>query len=122
MRVRHHAHAAVALIAAYAIALQAVLLVFGGLIAGGGPAAAGQAICAHAGAADSGSAPSKPRHGCFGACPAGCCGSPTAISAPAASIVPPLPLARKGAGVVMAVAWRLPTVTGAHRSRAPPLG
>ncbi len=122
MRTRYYARAVVALVAAYAVALQAILLVLGGPIAGAGDFAA-QPICSAFGAAGTGSAPVGHEHDCLAACLIGCCCGATAAPAPGAILVYALKPARTvgAAGEAATPTLRL-SATGAHRSRAPPLG
>jgi hypothetical protein len=112
----------VALLAAYAVALQALLLAAAAPVAGameitGDPAAL--PICSGVGAGHS--MPVNHDHGCLGACLAGCCGSaPAAPHSVAVVLVAP--------SAEYAVTPVLQSVTvppfraaGAHRSRAPPI-
>jgi hypothetical protein len=118
MRIRHSARAAVALAAAYAVALQTILLVFGGPVAGAANFAT-QPICSHFG--DSSSAPpAGPGHDCLTACLTGCCCGAVAVPPPGVGgIFAPIPVQRVGAAVAAAPTVQL-SATGAHRSRAPP--
>jgi hypothetical protein len=120
MSIRRYARAAVALIAAYAVALQTILLVFAAPIAGAAALAA-QPICSH-GAAATGSAPNGRAHDCLGACLTGCCCGTTVLPTPGLAVAyAPV----RGLPVVAAVApvsASSLSVTAAHRSRAPPLG
>lgn len=115
------ARATVALAVAYAVALQAVLLAFG-MPASGSPGLAVLPICAHVGGARS--APTGDHHdhdgGRVTCCIAGCCcGAPAdAAAGPMLSYAPP-PRQILAAPLKAALRLRL-SVTGAHRSRAPP--
>jgi hypothetical protein len=115
---RHHARALVALAAAYAVALQAILLAIGGPAAGAAQFVA-PPICSTLGAGHD--APAGHGNDCCWACLGGCwCG---------ASVLPDhdAPIARAPAPQQAIVASIEPPLlllhgaTGAHRSRAPPL-
>lgn len=120
MKMRHYYRPVLAQVAAYAVALQAILLVVAGPMAG----AAGlfvAPICSHSGVGIPGPAPAGHGCDCIANCLAGCCstaaGPPAGIAALDAprsmqTVVAALaivPILRSGAAV-------------AHRSRAPPLG
>jgi hypothetical protein len=118
MTTRSCSRAIVALVAAYALALQAILLAFGALPAGAGEFAA-VPICSSLGTGHP--APAGHAPDCLGACLTGCCGGVPLLPAPAmltadASI--PMP-------AVAAMAETAPPSylrpARAHRSRAPPL-
>jgi hypothetical protein len=121
----HAGRTIVALAAAYAVALQAILIVFAGPVAG--TALADQPICSSVGLGGAGKTPAGGdgpagrTHDCLAACTAGCCaaaGGPQ-TTATAATAAP------RSAPVVAVHRVAPPsaqTVTGAHRSRAPPLG
>lgn len=121
MNVRYHARAAVALAAAYVVAMQAILLAFGAPVAGSVGIAA-LPICASAAAGRS--APGgHGQHGqdCLDACLTGCCCGAPILPAPAgAAVYAPAPM---HTFAVMRDA-RMPflaSLTNAHRSRAPPI-
>jgi hypothetical protein len=114
-----HARAGIALIAAYAVALQTILLTLG-IPPAGTAAFAAQPICAASGAAGSGPGPADPAHDCLTACLTGCCGGATAASPLRAAIVVAPYAASTGAIVKARVCALQPPVTGGHRSRAPP--
>src|ERR1700688_730044 len=126
MHLRHHARALVALAAAYAVALQAILLAVGAPIAGAGEFTAlpicstlGSVLGSALGAGHS--APADRGHDCLGACLAGCCcgAAVGAALAPSLSSAPaPLPTL---AAPFETTPVLLCNATGAHRSRAPPL-
>jgi len=107
----------VALAAAYALALQAVLLAIGGPIAGATEFAA-LPICSSLGAGHS--APADGGHDCLGACLAGCsCGS-AAAPAPAPGVAY-WPAPGQSIAAAFAAIRILPFgAAGANRSRAPP--
>src|ERR1700730_1119773 len=95
MHLRHHARALVALAAAYAVALQAILLAVGAPIAGAGEFTAlpicsvlgsvlGSALGSALGAGHS--APADRGHDCLGPCLAGCCCGTAVGAAPAPSL------------------------------------
>jgi hypothetical protein len=120
MRIHDSARAAVALAAAYAVALQTILLVFGSAGAGA-PGFAGQAVCSHLGAGTSGPVPAEHGRDCLAACLTGCIGGAVAMPEPGAALLyAPQPLHAVAAAVEAAATMRL-SATGAHRSRAPPL-
>jgi len=120
MSMRHHVRAGVALAAAYAVALQAILLAIG---APGGVAGelAALPICSTLGSTQGGghSAPGGQTHDCLGAC-LGCgCGTPVCPTAGPALGYAPAPLHIIAAAVTARPLLQL-RATGAHRSRAPP--
>jgi hypothetical protein len=121
MNIRRHVRATVALIAAYAVALQTILLVFAGAAAGATLFAA-TPICSGFGAAGTGSAP--PGHGqdCLTACLTGCCCGTTAVPLPGATVAYVPESAQAVGAAIEATAPSRPGMTAAHRSRAPPLG
>jgi hypothetical protein len=120
MRMQRYARAAVALIAAYAVALQTILLVLAGPLPGATTFAA-VPICSAGGAGAAGSAPGGHAHDCLAACLTGCCCGAAAVPAPASGLVSaPVPVQRLGAASEAAsTSWL--DLTRAHRSRAPPL-
>jgi hypothetical protein len=125
MNVRYHARAAIALAAAYVVALQAVLLAFGAPVAGAGGFAA-LPICASTAAGHSAPIGHEQGHGqghgqdCLDACLTGCCcGAPILPAAARAAVNVPAPMH------ALAVARHtgapfVASFTNAHRSRAPP--
>lgn len=122
MRPPHYTRALVALVAAYALALQTVLLTFGGAVAAAGEGA-GPALCAHR-SADTRVPPVGPgphSQGCLAACLTGYCGALIAVPPPSvqATRAPRALMASNDVTAPAAIA--LPRVTGRHRSRAPPL-
>ena len=121
MSIRRHVRATVALIAAYAVALQTIMLVFAGALPGAAAISA-TPICSAAGAAGTGSAP--PTHGqdCLTACLTGCCSGATPVPLPGTTFsYAPEPAPIVTAEIAVAATMR-PGMTAAHRSRAPPLG
>jgi hypothetical protein len=121
MRIHGSARAAVALVAAYAVALQTILLVFGGSLAGAA-GFAGQPICSHSGAATTSPAPAGPGRDCLAACLSGCmCGAIAVPVRGAALLYAPQPLQTLAAAAEAAPAMPL-SASRAHRSRAPPPG
>lgn len=110
-----------ALVAAYAVALQTILLVFGGPIAGAADHAA-QPICSHFGVGGNGSAPAGLGHDCLAACLTGCCCGAIAVPAPGAAVASAPESAQTVAVAVAGAPILRLSATGAHRSRAPPLG
>lgn len=118
MNMRHHARALVALAAAYAVALQAILLAVGGPIIARGGEFGALPICSSLGAGHA--APLGHTGGCPGTCFGCCCGPPVChFPAPAMTYAP----APAQTVAVARVATRrlLVGAARAHRSRAPPL-
>lgn len=117
MRLRIYARAIVALAAAYALALQAVLLAFGDPVAGAMRVAA-LPICASLGAGHS--APAGHGNDCLVACLAGCCCGAPVMPVPGAA-ASYAPQQGETLAAVLATTPILPFgATAAHRSRAPP--
>ena len=114
-QMRHNLRTLVALAAAYAVALQALLLAVGGPFAG-----AALPICSSVGPNHAGhSAPAHQGDCCPGTCLGSCCGTSVCPAPGPALAYAPAPLQ------TVAAAFALPPplpvrVTGAHRSRAPP--
>jgi hypothetical protein len=119
MSLRQFSRPALALVAAYAVALQAMLLVVAAPVTGGGDSYA-QPICAHAGAHGSGSAPVGQCCDCMAICVAGCSSAATPPSEPTGRYA--LEWVRTDAPVVAVVPRLHLSAIGVHRSRAPPLG
>src|ERR1700691_3316569 len=112
---RHHVRTLVALAAAYAVALQALLLAVGGPFAGVAKFTA-LPICSGAGH----SAPANRGDCCPGLCLGCCCGPP--ICPARGPALPYAPAPQQAVAATFATPPRLPVrATGAHRSRAPPL-
>ena len=118
MVIRRHARTAIALVAAYAVALQTILLALV-LPAAGTAAFAAQPICAASEAVGTGSVPAGHAHDCLATCLTGCCGTASAAP-PIAAIVLAPQAAPAPASTLKRVATLRPLATGAHRSRAPP--
>jgi hypothetical protein len=120
MSIRRHVRATVALIAAYAVALQTILLVFAGAVPGATSLAA-TPICSSVGTTGTGSVP--PGHGqdCLTACLTGCCCGATIVPVPGATVAYAPEPARIVIAVIEVAAVTRPSVA-AHRSRAPPPG
>lgn len=116
---RRYARAAVALIAAYAVALQAILLVFTVPIVGASTFAA-QPICLNS-AAGAGSVPNDHARDCLGACLTGCCCATTVLATPGPAVAYAPERARSVIAAIAPVSTPPLSVTAAHRSRAPPL-
>jgi len=120
MSIRHHLRTLVALAAAYALALQAILLAVGPLA--GGARFGALPICSGLGsAADAGhSSPAGHGQNCPGACLGCCCGTPVCPAPPMPALsYAPAPLETLAAALVPPP--RLPVrADAAHRSRAPP--
>jgi hypothetical protein len=121
MRIHGSARAAVAVVAAYAVALQTILLVFGGSIAGADDLF-GQTICSHDSSGTNDSAPIGHGRDCLAACLTGCsCGVTAAPVRDSALLYAPQPLQFVAAlGQANPAIWS--SAVRAHRSRAPPLG
>ena len=115
MSLWRHARIGIAVAAAYAVALQAVLLAFGVPSAGG---VAAVPICS---AAAGHSTPARQSQDCLEACLTGCCSGAPICPKPAAAAI----YAPTWARILTAVSNTRPLwaarVTNAHRSRAPPL-
>lgn len=109
-----------ALLSAYALALQVVLLAIGGPVSGD-VAVAAQPICSHFGTGGPAPIPAGCCPDCLAACLAGCCAAPSPQPPAEAVIYTP------GTGQPITVALELTrpfrsSAFVAHRSRAPPLG
>ena len=120
MSIRRHVRATVALIAAYAVALQTVLLVFAGA-APGATLLAATPICSSVGTAGTGSAPSGHGRDCLAACLTGCCCGAAAVPVPGTAIGYAPESAQTVTAAIEAATAMRPAITAAHRSRAPPL-
>jgi len=117
MSLRHHARAGLALAAAYAVALQAILLAFGVPIAGAGGVSAFPVCAAAAGH----SAPAGHGQDCLEACLTGCCSGAVFVGpAPAGAMVYAPTPAQTMAPALGARPHLAARITNAHRSRAPP--
>jgi len=124
MSLRRKMRAIMALVAAYAVALQAIFLAIGGLLAGPtdlGPPLWTNSLCESLRPGTTRPASSGHEHDCSAACAVCCCSAPTEpASAPATAHE------RALAGLIAAAAVIVPTrqfnARRAHRSRAPPLG
>ena len=115
---RRSARTLVALAAAYAVALQALLLAVGVPVAGASEFAT-VPICSSFGAGHS--APAGHRQDCLGACLTGCCCGAAVFPAPGLAMAyAPVPLLRIAAAPERVPPLRF-SVTRANRSRAPPL-
>ncbi len=108
-----------ALVGAYAVALQAILLVIAAPAAGRNDLYA-QPICAHAGADRTGSAPVGRCCDCIAICVAACSSAATPPSGPAVCYA--LEWVRTGSPIVKVVSRLCLSTIGVHRSRAPPRG
>lgn len=121
MSIRYYARTMVALLAAYAVALQSMLLAVGAPVIAA-PEFAGQSsslpICSGAGPGSS--IPVDHDHSCIGACLADCCGN-TSVTPHLIAAVLEVPRAGRAVTVALESIPALPFPTaGAHRSRAPP--
>lgn len=121
MSIRRHVRGTVALIAAYAVALQTILLVFAGALPGAAPFAA-TPICSSVGTAGTGSLPPGHSQDCLTACLTGCCCGAAAVPLPGAAVAYVAEPARVVIAAIDAATIARPGVTEAHRSRGPPLG
>ena len=117
MSMRHQARAFVALAAAYAVALQAILLAIGGPVADAREFAV-LPICSSLGAGHS--APVGHAGGCLGTCLGCCCGTPVYPAPGPAMTYAPMP-AQTIVVAFIATPLLLVSATGANRCRAPPL-
>jgi hypothetical protein len=118
MTMRRSARTLVALAAAYAVALQALLLAVGVPAAGASEFAA-VPVCSSFGAGHS--APAGHAQDCLGACLTGCCCGAAVFPAPGPAMAyAPVALLRIAAAPATAPPLRR-SVTRANRSRAPPL-
>jgi len=119
MSIRRHVRATVALVAAYAVALQTILLVFAGTVPGATSFAA-TPICSGSGS----TGPASPGHSqdCLTACLTGCCYGAPAVPVPEAAVAYAPESAPTVTAAIEAAAAPQPGITAAHRSRAPPLG
>ncbi len=115
---RHHARAVVALAAAYAVALQTILLAFGAA-AGDAAYPAGGPICAALHRTDPATTPGVP-HDCLAACLTGTCSGVAGLPPPAALLRAAQPAAPTTTARVAGDDVALARMTGSHRSRAPP--
>ena len=120
MTLRRSARALVALLAAYAVALQTMVLVAGGPAAGM-LALSALPICSPLDAGRSDPAPVGHSHDCLAACLAGCSGNPHPLPPAVAAVYGPQPVRMIAVPVDATVPLRF-GATGAHRSRAPPVG
>jgi len=124
MSLRRKTRAIVALVAAYAVALQATFLVVGGPVAGPtnlGASFGASSLCLSSRPGGEHPAPSGHEHDCSAACAACCCSAPAAPASAAATAYEKVPAGLIGAAVVIVPTWRFNSGR-AHRSRAPPLG
>jgi hypothetical protein len=121
MRIHGSARAVVAVVAAYAVALQTILLVFGGSIASA-DGLSRQTICSHYGGDTNGRAPAGHGRDCLADCLTGCsCGAVAVPVRAVALLYAPELLQRVAAlGPAKPAIW--PSAIRAHRSRAPPFG
>lgn len=118
MSMRQSARTLVALAAAYAVALQALLLAVGVPVTGASEFAA-VPICSSFGAGHS--APAGHTQDCLGACLTGCCCGAAVFPAPGLAMAyAPVPLLRIAAAPEIAPTSRF-SAARANRSRAPPL-
>jgi len=121
MSIRQYVRATVALIAAYAVALQTILLVFAGAAPGAASFAA-TPICSSVGTAGTGSMPPGHSRDCLTVCLTGCCCGAAAVPVPGATVAYVPESVQIVAAAVETAATTRPGVAAAHRSRAPPLG
>jgi hypothetical protein len=124
MSLRRKMRAIVALVAAYAVALQGAFLAIGGPIAGPtnlGASFAASSLCLSSRLGGEHPGPGGPEHDCSAACAACCCSAPAATAPAAVTAYEMVPAGLIGATIVIAPTWRF-DAGRAHRSRAPPLG
>jgi hypothetical protein len=125
MSIRHEVRVTVALIAAYAVALQTILLAFAAAEPGLAPMAAVPLCAANSSGASGPNDPAGPpshSHDCIAACLTGCCGGAAAVPNPVVSIAFMPGLARAVAAPIAAKSVLPAGIAAAHRSRAPPVG
>jgi len=120
MRLRRTARTILALVAAYAVALEAILLAIGGPLAAAGDLASRQ-ICSSVNSNSSGPMPAGHGYDCLAACIACCCGAQGPTGPATAITYAPKPAGKVTVAVDVAAAPGLGAMR-AHRSRAPPLG
>jgi hypothetical protein len=120
MNTRRHVRAAVALITAYAVALQMILLALVGPM-GGTTQFTAQPICSTIGAAGTGSVPPGHSQDCLTACLTGCSCGAAAVPVPGTAVAYVPEPAQIVIAAIEAAATSRPGMTAAHRSRAPPL-
>ncbi len=112
----------VALLTAYAVALQVLLLAITAPVAGTMEFTGDRAalpICSSVGGRHS--TPVNHDHDCLGACLAGCCGSAPAAPHAATVILAPPPAEQAVTLALQSITILPSRATGAHRSRAPPI-
>jgi hypothetical protein len=115
--------AIVALVAAYAVALQGAFLAIGGLAAdpNAGARLGASSLCLSSRLGAEHPAPSGHEHGCPAACGICCCSAPATTTSAATTAYDHVP-----AGLIVAATVIAPTrrfdADRAYRSRAPPLG
>ena len=134
MSLRRKMRAIVALLAAYAVALQATFLAIGGPIAGPtvpgaslgsilgsilGPTLGANSLCLSLRPSTPHPAPIGHERDCSLVCGTCCCSAPAA--APAATAYEKVPAGSIAIAAVIVPTWRF-NAGPAHRSRAPPLG
>ncbi len=115
MSLRHHARAGIALAAAYAVALQAILLAVSVPVA-----AAGTAVLPICSAVSGHSAPANHGQDCLDACLTGCCSGAPVCPSPADAVVTAPVVAQTMAPALGISPHLAERVDNAHRSRAPP--
>jgi hypothetical protein len=124
MSLRRKTRAIVAMVAAYAVALQATFLAIGALVAGPTDSAVGfgaSSLCLSSRLATPHPTPSRHEHDCSAVCAACCCSAPMAPAAAPAAAYEKVPAGLIAAVGVIVPTWRF-DADRAHRSRAPPLG
>jgi hypothetical protein len=120
MSIRPYLRPALALLAAYAVALQAISFVgFGDAASAGGGFVA--PVCSHSGTGGTGRAPAGHGCGCVAGCLAGCCGA-MAAQQPGMAVMYQPPMARSIVGSLDTDPALPLSAIGSNRSRAPPLG
>jgi len=120
MNIRHHARALVAMAAAYAVALQAILLAVGGPVTAGAVEFGALPVCSGLGSGFGAGHSAPLGHGgdCPGTCLGCCCAPPLGQApGPAMTYAP----ARTVAAAFVTAPPLVVGVPAAHRSRAPPL-
>ena len=124
MSLRRKTRAIMAVVVAYAVALQATFLAIGGLLAGPADSAASFgaiSLCLSPQPNTGHPVPSGHEHDCSAVCAACCCSAPVASDSAPGIAYETVPAGLIAAATVIVPTWRF-GADRAHRSRAPPLG
>jgi hypothetical protein len=126
MNLRPEMRAIVALVTAYAVALQAIFLAIGGLVATPDLAVSLEArlglnsLCLSSRSGAEHPVPGRHEQSCPAACAACCCGAPAVPASVASTANEDIPAGLIARADVIVATWRF-DAGHAHRSRAPPL-